>query len=360
MRRQRLVLFAAGVSTVWLSTGLVRAQQEAPSAAVEQSVRSVDEPPIHPNEPVDQPAIALSDVELASWLLIQNKVHAHLGGHAANRAAREEVRQFAAQIGDSHQQLIAALHAPLEQQGEKFDVAGTLREVGQRLGEVNQVRRRIAGFRGTTPPAAGSPAADPAEVRDLGRQIRDQRAEVREQRGEVRDESGRLGILNRDQRREAADGEDARTAQRQLDEENERLTELRRERREAVGRVLRDAMPTIRENLPATIEAIAVLIEKAEGQSGNQALIQFENRVADLWAERTRQELDRHDAESYDRAYLEFTVLSHAKLVDALTLAQSVASPQMRPVVDQVLASTQEHLQQARDLLQKLDGSENS
>ena len=358
----------------------------------------------------------LSDFHLASWILLENEVQLQVSRMAADRAQNPQVKEFAQRMVQAHSQLVHRLHRPLRQfsrrgAGGEFDFAEVLEEVTRRLDAVDD-RRRL-GYRGAEEEPAGrdelqqerrdvrqerEELRDARQERDLldsderpdneaneNDDVREQREELQEERQDRREARREAGLFNRTEeeaerlqqerreveearedlrrarddrelfdrdRNERTDPEDAavRREREELREEREERRAARRDRRLLDG----DAREALRQNLPEILGLIGEAVEAADQDTVGLPFIQLKRQLAHQNAQSMVTELKRQPEGDFDQGYLGFALAHHLRMIDTMTVAKRHASPELSRVLDDSIVSMQEHLGQARQLMQAI------
>jgi predicted outer membrane protein len=332
------------------------------------------------------------DSEIASKLRINNRLHTEISQFAAQRSQNEEVKQFAQTVNRGHSEMIAKLPQPTSSAGRSgYDVSSTLREIAQRLESGADSRREVLGFRGSAgPDVAAQPgqAVEPgraaqlrsdaekrraelrkiidqqrAVIRDAREDSQEDREEDREDRQEARQEdredredrpAGANQEVSDDRGQESDDSgqEDvaASEARQKLREARRELRELREDTREQG----QDRLTRLWTRAPEILNAVAQTVDEMGVKSPQGSFGDYERKVVERLAATIKKELEQKTGKAFDQAYLGYEILCHLSTLDTMEVAKQYCSPEMCSALDESISMTQGHLQQARDLMEKI------
>lgn len=353
-----------GLIAIWMPlvvvgvafTGLVQGEQTKPEAAKSQASQAEAH---HEKVAEASRPKGLSDAQISAWLILQHHREVEISKWGAERAASDQVQAFAQDMAAQHGRMITKLHA-----AGLVDEKSAEAELGQVLQELaNRVEKRLSdgegridlGFRGNE---------DRREAVDDRRDQRgDHRDQLRDKREDVRDTRQNVREARRDDNEkdeEVAERGDAREKRRDLRDERSDLRKARREsaadeRRENVRAFVREAMPFVRENLPTILELVGESVETAAQRDTRSGWIDFQRQVARKHIKSVQDSLQEQSGSDFDEAFLAYQVGAHMQMVNTLEVAQNYVSSDVRPAVDQMLNTVQDHLTRAQQLMQKLE-----
>lgn len=303
----------------------------------------------------------LSDAQIGAWLILQHHREVEISKWGAEKANSEQVKAFAQVMAAEHGKMIAKLHSAklVDRKSAEAELGQVLQELAKRAEQrLSDEEGRIQlGFRGDDRREAPTDRRD--ERSEDREQLRDQRDEVRDTRQDVRqsrrdddqeDEARRDDV--RDQRRELRDERsDSRDGRREITAD---------ERRENVRNFMREAMPFVRENLPTILEMVGESVETAAERDSRAGWIDFQRQVAQKHIQSVKQQLEKQSGNDFDEAFMAYQIGAHMQMINTLEVAQNYVSSDMRSTVDQMLASTQKHLNHAQQLMQKVEDPSSS
>jgi predicted outer membrane protein len=281
---------------------------------------------------------------LARWLVTDQRLHSEISTFAQQRAHNPQVKQFATSVAQSHSDLLQRLQQLAAVTPGAAQQAGQLDETLQDLGETLQGRLQQQPL-----------ARDAARARR--QEIREERLEDQEAR-EERPDRRLLNRLDRDRSDDSrADDESNDVDQPLRDQIRERREErletaedreaLRDERRQALRGFLR-------ENLPEVLDVVGQALEEEAQQTVNSPWLRFHQQLGQQKSASLREELGRYQGADFDQAFLGYQILAHIEMIDSLKLAQQTATEQLRQTLADGILSAEEHLQNARQLMQQI------
>lgn len=90
--------------------------------------------------------------------------------------------------------------------------------------------------------------------------------------------------------------------------------------------------------------------------SGGQInLVELKQRLGQKCLESARKELESKQGAKFDHCYTGMQVGEHMKMLDTLVVFQEYASPQLRSILEEGQKTTEEHLEHAKQLMEKLE-----
>lgn len=92
----------------------------------------------------------------------------------------------------------------------------------------------------------------------------------------------------------------------------------------------------------------------ASGDEGS--MLQIKREIASACVETFRNELASKPTEEFDRCFLGQQVGAHLQMLDTLKVFQRHASPELARTIDEATQATQQHLDQAKQLLSRSEG----
>jgi putative membrane protein len=88
-------------------------------------------------------------------------------------------------------------------------------------------------------------------------------------------------------------------------------------------------------------------------------MVELKQRLGQKCLESTRMELEKKEGAKFDRCYAGQQAMMHMVMLDTLEVFKNFASPELRPVLDEGIKTTEEHLKHAKDLAeQKMEHSD--
>jgi hypothetical protein len=304
--------------------------------------------------------IALSDYYLSAWLMTEVSQQMSINELANKQAQRDEVKQLAQELIEDQRQLASRLHSVgLIAHRTEADLGPVLQVLAARVAQrIRQAapgsdERVILGFRGSRAPAEAEAATEDAAEeleqqagREVLSELREGRREVRDQRTEVRRERQDVQPLRRD------DAAEERAEYREARDELRGARDRQRDqRREAIGEVLAEAGPVLRENLPLILDFVGRAIEQGSADSHGEQWIRLKHQLSERKAASIKNELQQRQGSDFDQAFLEYQCLAQVGMVDMLQVFQQHASPELRSTIDESLAAARDRLERVRQLL---------
>lgn len=118
-------------------------------------------------------------------------------------------------------------------------------------------------------------------------------------------------------------------------------------------RRFREAVQTLRENLPQLLEQLGESVDSAERENENVrlAFIELKRQLGERYAASLIEELERGPRDDVDPGYLGIQVASHIQLIDTMTVAKQHASPELQGLLQQGIDAAWLRLQRARQLM---------
>lgn len=95
--------------------------------------------------------------------------------------------------------------------------------------------------------------------------------------------------------------------------------------------------------------------QRQSGQATVEQLQQIQDQVAQACLERATRELSELNGAEFDKAYMGMQVGGHHKMAVELTVFESHVSPNLQAVISKGLRTTEQHLEQAKNLCKQLD-----
>lgn len=90
---------------------------------------------------------------------------------------------------------------------------------------------------------------------------------------------------------------------------------------------------------------------------GGPDWVTIHRQLADACLASTKQELGRHQAEEFDHCFMGQQFGAHAMVLDELKVLKNHASPQLAAQIDKSLPVVQAHLQEARQIMERMKGT---
>ncbi len=280
------------------------------------------------SEQVTQPVAgermaAMHDVILADWIGADNQLEISVNQFASQRASSPEVKGFAQEMIRAHGEMAQKLNQAVTNAN-----ATALPRTGQ--------TPYAAGYRGqpeTAPAAPGTPEANPAQGTPA-------------QGSQSAPAPAPAPAANPSQVSPAPAAADGSTAAPAA----------------AAAQTPPPSAAAPGTSEPATFSAGGA----AAGQAGVAAATQGGSRLNPATLKRDidsqfltliEQKLGQKQGQDFDRCFMEGQVAAHLNMIATLQAAQNHASAQLRPVLDEGLATAQKHLSEAESLATKLQQS---
>jgi predicted outer membrane protein len=105
---------------------------------------------------------------------------------------------------------------------------------------------------------------------------------------------------------------------------------------------------TTRGNVTASANGAAI------GGHGDQ-IIRIEKEVADRMVSTKQRELNEKQGKEFDQCFMFMQVAAHSEMVDKLTVFKGHARGELQQVIEEGLEKTQQHLEHAKQLAQRID-----
>lgn len=307
----RIVLLFSFAIVLWMSSNTRGQDLPPPRPNPTDIPGSRNEPPTNRNT---RPSLAaLSDFQLATWIIVECDGQNRVSRTAEQQASNEEIKQYAQRLVRYRDQLSDQLVGTIRVKNSSdsnrnsndasANISALLDELSVRLESrdtsppIDNVSPRENPSRSATSPRSDSavaneiaPSDSPARVTDTNvtgpvadRPTTDAAAERDEtdraaRRERLQDRLDRLGL-----RRDAEDREDRRDGR--------------------VRDLMRDAMPVIRQNLPEILDVLGEAVENSGNDDASLALMQFQREVAHNQSKRIVEELTRRPGQ-FDPGYL--------------------------------------------------------
>jgi len=83
--------------------------------------------------------------------------------------------------------------------------------------------------------------------------------------------------------------------------------------------------------------------------------LQVKQQMAEQCLQTAKRELDSKQPDEIDRCFMTHQVFGHTAMLDALTVLQNYASPELRPIIEEATQTTRQHLEQAKQLLKTVE-----
>lgn len=102
--------------------------------------------------------------------------------------------------------------------------------------------------------------------------------------------------------------------------------------------------------------------DAAAGQSSGQEIseIQFEQEVGKECLNMTKEMLTKHEGTNFDHAYLGQQIVAHTRMLATLKGLESSASGEMANTINQGIQKTQQHLEEAKSLMDQISAEPKS
>ena len=240
-------------------------------------------------------------MHIAQGLRQMNMMEVELGELGQQQAQSQQVKQFAQRMQEEHQQLIQQMDQALGRGGASASAAGSSMDAGA-----------------TSSGRTGAASSDSGARRDLAESGAPDNTSTM-QRGEE--------VATRQQDRAEAAGRDA-TASTQ------------RAGGDAADQVYGMAAGT-----------------QAGGSADIQTLSQIDQQYHQRKLQSMRQMLSKKQGSEFDKAYMGHMIMSHQAMLDKLQTVQGYMPQEAQSVLEQATEHTQQHLQEARQIMQQLDKS---
>jgi len=98
-----------------------------------------------------------------------------------------------------------------------------------------------------------------------------------------------------------------------------------------------------------------------EGGSGiADQLMQIKQEISEKCVASAQRELNSKEGAEFDRCFVGMQIGGHMHMVDTLGVLEGHVSPELKQIIDQGLQTSQQHLEHAKQLAKKLEGSHES
>jgi predicted outer membrane protein len=94
------------------------------------------------------------------------------------------------------------------------------------------------------------------------------------------------------------------------------------------------------------------------GAESRVDLLQVKQEIAKQCLETTRKELEAKSGAEFDKCYVGHQIFAHLGMADTLKVMKHHASPELRQLLEEGEKNTQKHLEQAKNLMKQLDGTQ--
>jgi hypothetical protein len=262
----------------------------------------------------------LNDFHFATWTLIESDSINKVDHWAEERVADPAVKQFARDSIAAHERLLRQLQGPLveafQQEGapanEKFDFGAMLQEVGKRLNEMDTAPATPAVRVEATPRQDATSDSNPPQTEPATPRARERR----------------IGRRPSDATREES---------------------IRRRR---------EAMDTLRANLPGLLDELGESVEAADRDTENVGLafIELKRQLGEQYATSMIEELDRGPQADITPGYLGIQLVSNLQLINTMSVAKNHASPELQATLQQGIDEARIRVEQARQLMSRAAG----
>lgn len=254
-----------------------------------------------------QPAI--SDQELAGWVLIDNRGEIQLAQFALEKTESPAVRQFAQRMIQDHQRFAQQLAQAIGGQGLEQQQPG-------------QPPARDLRPRQTRPDAEARQDGDA-----IDEAIRESAAEIREAVREA----------------------ERAVEQAEADDEQDQPRRALRGRQDTPG-ALEERQEVEVRKVPQPFHGGAA--------AGGQGWLGVKQRLAQQMVEAIQNELQDKQGAEFDVAFMSGQTYRHLQALNTLQVFQQLASPELKPVLEQGARMTQEHLEMAKAILRQVEQRE--
>jgi predicted outer membrane protein len=94
--------------------------------------------------------------------------------------------------------------------------------------------------------------------------------------------------------------------------------------------------------------------QQQQNRTGGLDIVDLKRRIAQKCLESTRAELEKKEGAKFDHCYTGQQVMMHMVMLDTLEVLRDFASPELRPVLEEGIKTTEEHLKHAKDLAENM------
>jgi predicted outer membrane protein len=145
-------------------------------------------------------------------------------------------------------------------------------------------------------------------------------------------------------------------------------------RRDASIRVEQDGQTRVEVDRPADADRperdrVAGQADRATGQTartgspghaGTSPFIALKQEIAEECVRTAQEGLASKSGAELDKCFMAGQVFAHEHMIDALTVMERYASPQLKDTLSQSAQATRQHLEQAKSILKSLEGTQQS
>jgi len=219
-------------------------------------------------------------------------------------------------------------------------------------GEAAAAANETSGEDAATSEAAGEDATAVRGARgEARRTTRGENASAAREAG--RAARGENTAAAREARRGAQNDVALRQAQRELREARRELRTLRQTASTADGVAGRD-LRQLWARVPEILNVVAKTADEMGWNKTQGSFLEYERNVAERLADTITKEWKQKTGKEFEKAYLNYEVLSHLKTLDRMEVAKRYCSPEMCAALDEASTLAQDRLRQARELMQKI------
>lgn len=331
------------------------------------------------------------DQKIAHWLIIGNMAEVTMGQFAAQRAQNDSVKQFAQHMVHDHSQAIEQL----QQAADGAGAAGTVGTTGRTTTREQSTTTESSVPRTTTErqtsrpdssdsssraqestselstalsgqPAPASAAQDrnsPSQARssgtpatELGQADRPSAAgqtRSTEQSGQA---SGTLSSQAEARRQTTPGGQTGRLDQ--ADRSGQQPAQPRSTlSQDPIGHSDSSTLGSTRTESRSEVRTQGFRGEQAlTAIAPGEPLLQMKAEIARRCGELTQRELAAKQGAEFDKAYIGQQIVSHIDMLATLQTVQQHASSELQPMIQKGIQTTEQHLSQAKQIMQQLDG----
>jgi hypothetical protein len=99
-------------------------------------------------------------------------------------------------------------------------------------------------------------------------------------------------------------------------------------------------------------------VRTAGAAGGHLDWIAIHKELGQRCLESTKKELSKHQGMDFDQAFMGQQLLAHMEMVDKLSVFKNHASPQLRQLIDSELQMANNHLNEARQVMEQMKDTE--
>jgi predicted outer membrane protein len=274
------------------------------------------------------------DKHLTAWLVVENEAQVMLSQQVAENAESDEVKQFAQQMVEHHQQITQRLQevsqASVSEQASR----------GARTGQERPNQDRANQER---------PNQDRANQERPNQERANQERPNQERPNQERanQDQPRAGVPGQDQPRPEVAGQTQPRAEQTLPGQA-RQGQPGQEQRDNIAQRLARQDQSARRDLNQAGDGDAMVASQ---------LTAIKQELCQLNLQTALEELQNKKGAEFDHCYMQLQVFVHQGMVNSIEIYQRHASDDLQSVLQEVGPKVESHLEKAKELVKKLDSN---